>query len=439
MYLKRFLNGLAVLVICWGTIMGQTPPETWTHQYTFPDIYRIRAVTFTDLLQGWAVGSTPGGSGPVGVILHTEDGGNTWTEQVRDTTYSWLNDIIVNPDTMGWAVGLYDCFETRDGGISWNRVPREEFQCGQFTGLGDMQSVALWPPATGVIVGTENIIASTSDGGQTWNCQEFTPPDDWPDDLLWIDTLHTVQFFKADTLFASGMGGIAGTVDGGLHWEMRHTEYLNYHQSAIVAPRFGWVISRISHLLRSRDAGSTWEDLGRVFTDYSIGVRDIAFSDSLLGWICTSDGSIWETTDGGTSWTEREITPGTAFVHVGTVPGRLSYAVNAAGQFYVQHHDIMNIPPEIEDVLPTHVRLSPGYPNPFNGNVTWYYILPSQMHVRMTVYNLEGQKVEQLFAATQSAGRHMVQWIPEQCGSGVYFGVLETESQQQIQRVLYVK
>jgi len=434
MYLKRFLSGLAVWVTCWGTIVGQTPPETWTYQYTFPEIYRINAVTFTDSLQGWAVGSLDfAGSEKVGVILHTEDGGNTWTEQVRDTTYSWLNDIVVTPDTMGWAVGLYQCFETRDGGISWNRVSRAHFQCEQYTGLSDMQSVALWPPATGVIVGTENIIASTLDGGQTWNCQEFIPTDGW------LDTLHTVQFLTADTLIATGMGGVVGTVDGGLHWEMRHTEYLNYHRSAIIAPHLGWVISRRSYLLRSRDAGITWEDLGQVFTDYTISVRDIAFSDSLLGWICTSDGSIWETTDGGETWTEREIAPDTAFVHVGTVPGQLSYAVNAAGKFYVWHHNITNISPQITDALPQHVWLSHGYPNPFNGAVTWYYILPSQMHIRMTVYNLKGQRMDQLFEATQSAGRHMVQWIPEQSSSGVYFGVLETESQQQIQRVLYVK
>jgi len=435
MHLKCFLNTLTVWVICRGIITGQTPPESWTYKYTFPEIYRINAVTFTDSLQGWGVGSVLDSivSEYVGVIIYTQDGGNTWTEQIRDTSYSWLNDIGVASDTMGWAVGLYLLFETRDGGISWNHTTQEQFQCGQFTGLSDMQAVALWPPATGVIVGTENIIAMTLDGGQTWNCQEFIPTDGW------LDTLHTVQFFTADTLIAAGMGGVVGTVDGGLHWEMRHTEYVNYHLIAIVAPRFGWVISRESHLLLSRDAGNTWEDLGQVFTEDLIGINDMTFSDSLLGWICTSDGSIWETTDGGVTWIENEITPDIAFVNVGTVLGQLSYAVNVAGQFYVRPHNAMNITQQITETLPKNPWLSPGFPNPFNGAVTWHYILPKKMHVRITIYNLQGQMINRLIEGTQNAGSHVVQWIPNQRSSGVYFGVLGTETQRQIQKVLYLK
>ncbi|MEJ2629251.1 MAG: YCF48-related protein, partial [bacterium] len=169
MFLKRYIIIYALLISISNIVYSQVPSSAWFHRYTFSSMYRINAVSFTDTMNGWAVGWSEGN----GVILHTFDGGETWSEQVRDTISSELKDIALTVDTMGWAVGRGRCYETYNGGKSWELVPQENFQCGEFVGLSDMQSVAIWPPASGVIVGTQNIVANTSDGGQSWNCQNL--------------------------------------------------------------------------------------------------------------------------------------------------------------------------------------------------------------------------------------------------------------------------
>src|SRR5690606_12365983 len=56
----------------------------------------LRSVTFVDASTGWAVGD--------GVILHTTDGGQTWSQQVSPTGATLLDVAAVNADLV-YAVG----------------------------------------------------------------------------------------------------------------------------------------------------------------------------------------------------------------------------------------------------------------------------------------------------------------------------------------------
>jgi hypothetical protein len=93
---------------------------------------------------------------------------------------------------------------------------------------------------------------------------------------------------------------------------------------------------------------------------------------------------------------------------------------------------------------PEHFSLSQNYPNPFNPQTSISYALPGDAHVRLSVYNVLGQKVAQLVDQLQTAGYKTVWWNGtdqrgDQVASGVYFYRLETEEFSQIRKMMLVK
>ncbi|MBS1270883.1 MAG: Ycf48-like protein [Candidatus Marinimicrobia bacterium] len=425
---KTCIIGLFSMLLSATVVTGQSIPDTWTHQYTFPDSIEVRAVAFTDSLHGWAVGEV----NHKPVIIRTQDAGLTWTIQVSgDVEITWLNDIALTLNSTGWAVGQGASYQTDDGGDSWTTIPIDSFACDPY--VGDLQDVALFSAAQGIIVGTMNTVITTDDAGATWNCQTLMLEDGF------IDTLHTVEYLTPEKLVATGMGGFAHSQDSGATWHMNHSAWEDFHVSAAVPPRFAWTISRRGHLFRTQDAGLSWSDLGYVYSENNVGVRAIAFHDSLVGWVCTSDGTIWETDDGGETWEETSITPGTEMVTVGTVSGQIAYATNAGGEFYIRRSPVTSVQNPHPSALPDHARLAPAYPNPFNGKVTLTFQLPEAQQVSLAVYDLSGRQVALLDEGLRNAGDHTIRWNPGEIGSGVYFIELQATGRTDVQRVMYLK
>ena len=55
------------------------------------------SVSFTDQNNGWAVGGS-------GIVVHSENGGETWEEQQSNTSL-WLNSICFTDSQHGWIAG----------------------------------------------------------------------------------------------------------------------------------------------------------------------------------------------------------------------------------------------------------------------------------------------------------------------------------------------
>jgi len=58
-----------------------------------------------------------------------------------------------------------------------------------------------------------------------------------------------------------------------------------------------------------------------------------------------------------------------------------------------------------------------AYPNPFTYGTTIEYDLPESGDVEVSIYDLSGRKIADLFAGRQTQGNHQVQWVPGQDGS----------------------
>ena len=76
--------------------------------------------------------------------------------------------------------------------------------------------------------------------------------------------------------------------------------------------------------------------------------------------------------------------------------------------------------------LPKEFSLSQNYPNPFNPECNIDYAIPTDCHVRLSVYNILGQMVTSLAMGRYEAGYHSVQWDAGSAASGVYLYRLET-------------
>jgi hypothetical protein len=86
---------------------------------------------------------------------------------------------------------------------------------------------------------------------------------------------------------------------------------------------------------------------------------------------------------------------------------------------------------EAEGLHPESFSLFQNYPNPFNPQTQINYALPQACHVRVTIYNLLGQRVRVLVDEHQNAGFRRIGWDGKdeqgvEAASGVYFYRLET-------------
>lgn len=66
--------------------------------------------------------------------------------------------------------------------------------------------------------------------------------------------------------------------------------------------------------------------------------------------------------------------------------------------------------PDDRPETPTSFRVYPNVPNPFSAQTTIAFDLPSEQHVRMSVYDLKGQHVRTLLDQVMPAGRHSMTW-----------------------------
>ncbi|MBN1480276.1 T9SS type A sorting domain-containing protein [candidate division KSB1 bacterium] len=89
--------------------------------------------------------------------------------------------------------------------------------------------------------------------------------------------------------------------------------------------------------------------------------------------------------------------------------------------------------------LPTAYELGQNYPNPFNPATKITFALPEAGHVRISVYNLLGEKVVDLVDEPLEAGYHDIQFDSEGLSSGVYFYLLQTDKFKEMKKMILMR
>ncbi|MCB5270755.1 MAG: heparinase II/III family protein [Candidatus Cloacimonetes bacterium] len=93
--------------------------------------------------------------------------------------------------------------------------------------------------------------------------------------------------------------------------------------------------------------------------------------------------------------------------------------------------------------VPTKLEVS-NYPNPFNPSTTIAFSVPEAGKVRLTVYNIRGQRVRDLIDDNMMRGFHKVIWDGKDNGnssvsSGLYFVRIDTGSNAVVKKVMMLK
>lgn len=97
-----------------------------------------------------------------------------------------------------------------------------------------------------------------------------------------------------------------------------------------------------------------------------------------------------------------------------------------------------------EPASPESFLLHQNHPNPFNAGTQIRYQLPNRTRVRLSVYNLRGQRVATLVDGVQSAGAHTVAWDGRDAGgedlpSGIYLYVLTAGDRRVARKLVLLK
>jgi hypothetical protein len=108
--------------------------------------------------QAWVAGKN-------GLILHTNDGGRSWRQQVSGTTVT-LTGISFADGNVGFVVGSSGTIlVTQDGGLSWRKQASRIKQ--------NLLGVQALDKTKAYAIGTFGTFLSTSDGGTTDEVQLF--------------------------------------------------------------------------------------------------------------------------------------------------------------------------------------------------------------------------------------------------------------------------
>ena len=106
--------------------------------------------------------------------------------------------------------------------------------------------------------------------------------------------------------------------------------------------------------------------------------------------------------------------------------------------------DVLTGIDDMEDLIPTKYALHQNFPNPFNPSTTIKYDLKAKTDIKLTIYNVLGQKVRTLVNTNQTAGFQKVVWnglneIGEQVSTGVYIYRIEAGDFVKARKMVFMK
>lgn len=79
----------------------------------------------------------------------------------------------------------------------------------------------------------------------------------------------------------------------------------------------------------------------------------------------------------------------------------------------------------LTDMIPGLFALDQNYPNPFNPSTIIQYSVPEASHVRISVFNLIGQKLKEIVNEFHQPGRYRVHFTGDNLPSGIYYYRME--------------
>lgn len=367
------------------------------------------------------------------IIGGTQDNG---TQQTNSTT-NWVavyggdgGEVCFNPFNANFILGEIQyngIFRTTNGGSSWNSAE---------SGLDNNENKA-WigpiihhPTVSGTFYTARQKVYKSTNNGGTWSAVS--------NNVNGTNAVRELAQSKTDPniMFATSGSQVFKSTDEGVNWtnvasglpnRTITSVYVHPDNSDHVFLTFsGFGTAKV---YKSVNGGSTWVSISGNLPDTP--VNDLLIFTEYTGYPNTyfvaTDIGVFVTTDNGTIWSE--ITnglPNTVIMHLDySLANNMLRAGTHGRGVYETLVDFGNPVSVYDNLVPTEIYLSQNYPNPFNPSTTIKYKLNQDGMVRLPVYNLLGQQIDELVSQFQSQGTYDVIWNADNYASGIYFYQLE--------------
>ena len=228
--------GQRVAVLCEEdqVFVSDDQAATWQPKPLPPDT-KYRGIDFLDAKRGFVIGDK-------GIMLATEDGGNTWRPAKVPTAENLMDLRFVGEQ--GWIAGFAGVvLHSADGGRTWAK---------QDTGVTQtLESIYFTDPNNGWAVGWIGTVIRTTDGGKTWQKVPMSA-------MAW--SMSSVYFRDAKDGWIVGFAGqLLRSRDGGVTWQTQESPFSGWMSSVIFdSAGRGWIAAGNDFLI-SEDRGETWK------------------------------------------------------------------------------------------------------------------------------------------------------------------------------------
>lgn len=247
---------------------------------------RINDLHFVSENVGFAVGGIQWESG---VILNTQDGGNSWSA-IDTLDVQSLYGIHFLNNNIGMAVGVGGkILRTENGGNHWSVSQHNS-----------------WEYFRDVYVLDEfnHIIASGDGYTSGFNVRSYN-------DFWWVASLDTIDISPRaidmntnSSGFMVGYGKVFKTEDAGLNWQITDVSGDFFKDVYFPSEMVGYIVGFQGSVLKTNDGGETWEQLHKKSGAFFRGTKleKLHFWDEFTGLVCGLNGKLLFTKDGGNNW-----------------------------------------------------------------------------------------------------------------------------------------
>ncbi|MCB0524220.1 MAG: T9SS type A sorting domain-containing protein [Lewinellaceae bacterium] len=166
--------------------------------------------------------------------------------------------------------------------------------------VSQLNDVAFNLSGHGLAVGEQGAILSSSDWGQNW--QLIAPPQDFQS----YKKVSFIPLSSTLTAFTATNNYLYKTTDGGQTWSQTSNIAIGGCNDLIVLSENEIFINNGSSMRHSTDGGATWNFLNKPMGISTI--HSMYFLSNQKGWIGTTNGHIYHTTDGGSNWAVQDTT-----------------------------------------------------------------------------------------------------------------------------------
>jgi photosystem II stability/assembly factor-like uncharacterized protein len=375
-------------------LFSQPVKSQWYLQYQSSGSF-LNDVRFIDRYTGWACGDN--------IILKTTNGGTNWLQQ---NGHGFLTDIFPVNDSVVYACGYYVILKTTNGGINWfalregpNFVPLLE---------------GLWfnNENTGWFCG-DRVAMRTTNGGSTFVDSQYVP-----------NTLMDIHFKNNSIGVIAAWSKTYRTTNSGVSWypvTLPTSLATPFAESLSFMGDTGWTVTQGKIVYKTTNYGVSWDSIANIPFGSGTSSYSIEFSSQQTGYSGGTNGTLFKTTDAGSSWQTNLVTGSGAFFSIFSFNDSIVWAVNGdlyntitGGLTYVYN--------EPEDI---NHYLFQNYPNPFNSSTLIRFRINRKSFVRLRIFDISGKTMSVLSEQVLDPGEHSKVFDALGLSSGIYFYRLE--------------